>query len=82
MSVLTGATGEAQLSMALNSIFTPLSSYSFLVFTVLYMPCIAAFAATKRELGSFKEAVITVSYQTLTAYVVATIIYQVGSFLL
>lgn len=82
LSVLTGATGEAQLSMALNSIFTPLSSYSFLVFTVLYMPCIAAFAATKRELGSFKEAVITVSYQTLTAYVVATIIYQVGSFLL
>ena len=82
LSVLTGATGEAQLSMALNTIFTPLSSYSFLVFTVLYMPCIAAFAATKRELGSFKEAVITVSYQTLTAYVVATIIYQVGSFLL
>lgn len=82
LSVLTGATGEAQLSMALNNIFTPLSSYSFLVFTVLYMPCIAAFAATKRELGSFKEAVMTVSYQTLTAYVVATIIYQVGNFLL
>lgn len=55
LSVLTGASGAA-LSAALQEIFTPLSAYAYLVFTVLYMPCIAAFAATKRELGSWKEA--------------------------
>jgi len=79
LSVLTGAASDAQLSVALNTMFTPLSSFSFLVFTVLYMPCIAAFAATKRELGSIKQAVYTATFQTVVAYIVALIFYQVGS---
>jgi ferrous iron transport protein B len=82
LSVLTGVTTDAELSVVLNTMFTPLSSFSFLAFTLLYMPCIAAFAATKRELGSFKNAVLTASYQTVTAYIVALIIYQVGSLFL
>jgi len=82
LSVLTGVTTDAELSVVLNTMFTPLSSFSFLAFTLLYMPCIAAFAATKRELGSFKNAVLTASYQTVTAYIVALIIYQIGSLFL
>lgn len=78
LSVLTGAS-DAGLSMAIESMFTPLSAFAFLSFTVLYMPCIAAFAATKRELGSWKEAFLTVCYQTLSAYVVALLIFQIGS---
>lgn len=79
LSVLTGAVTDVQLSAALGTIFNPLSSFAFLTFTLLYLPCIAAFAATKRELGSMKYAVLTAAYQTLTAYVVGTIVYQVGS---
>jgi ferrous iron transport protein B len=82
LSVLTGAATDAQLSATLNSIFTPLSAFSFLTFILLYMPCVAAFAATKRELGSMKYAVLTALYQTLTAFVVATIVYQVGSLII
>lgn len=82
LSVLTGATTDVQLSEVLNTIFTPLSSYAFLAFTLLYMPCIAAFAATKRELGSMRYAILTVLYQTVTAYIVALLIYQLGSLFL
>lgn len=79
LTVLTGAASDAQLSTALQSIFTPLSAFSFLAFTVLYMPCVAAFAASRRELGSLKSAVLTAFYQTGTAYVVAFLIFQIGS---
>ncbi len=79
LSVLTGVSSDLQLSIALNTIFTPLSSFAFLTFTLLYMPCVAAFAATKRELGSLKYATLTAVYQTLTAYVVGMVVYQIGS---
>ncbi len=78
LTVLTGAASDAQLSTALQSIFTPLSAFSFLAFTVLYMPCVAAFAASRRELGSLKSAVLTALYQTGAAYVVAFLIFQIG----
>lgn len=82
LSVLMNAASDAQLSVMLNSVLTSLSAYAFLVFTILYMPCIAAFAATKRELGSMKEAVYTALFQTVTAYVIALIIYRIGSVIL
>ncbi len=79
LTVLTGAVTDAELSTVLNTIFTPLSAFAFLTFTLLYMPCIAAFAATKRELGSLKYALLTVFYQTATAFLVGTLVYQIGS---
>lgn len=82
LAVLTGAGSDAALSSVLNTIFTPLSAISFLVFTILYMPCVAAFAASKRELGSFRAAVATAVFQTATAYFVATLVYQVGRLLI
>jgi len=78
LSVLTGAATDVQLASALSAIFTPRSSFAFLTFCLLYMPCIAAFAATKRELGSMKYAVLTALYQTGTAYVVGAVVYQVS----
>lgn len=81
LTVLTGVTNDLELSMLLNTIFTPLSSFAFLTFVLLYMPCIAAFAATKRELGSMKYAIMTAAYQTITAYIAALIIYQLGMLL-
>lgn len=82
LSVLTGASSDLQLSTAISTIFSPLSSFAFLTFTLLYMPCIAAFAATKRELGSIRYAVMTAVYQTVTAYVVGMLVYQIGNLIL
>ena len=79
LTILTNASSEAHLSDALMTIFTPVSAFAFLCFTVLYMPCVAAFAATKRELGTWKQALAVVSFQTGVAYVVAFFIYQIGS---
>lgn len=82
LTILTGAASSADLSIILQSVFTPLSAVSFLAFTILYMPCVAAFAASKRELGSFTQAVLTAAYQTGVAYLVSFIIFQVGSLIL
>jgi ferrous iron transport protein B len=79
LTILTGASSDAQLSAMLTQMFSPLSAFSFLAFTILYMPCVAAFAASKRELGSMKEALLTAAYQTLVAYLAALVIFQVGS---
>lgn len=65
-------------NMALTDLFTPLAAYSFLCFTLLYMPCIAALAVTKREMGSIKSALLTVGYQTGVAWIVAFLVYNVG----
>lgn len=82
LTVLTGAATDLELSTVLNTMFTPLSSFAFLTFTLLYMPCIAAFAATKRELGSMKYAMLAALYQTATAFIAGTLVYQIGSLFL
>jgi ferrous iron transport protein B len=81
LTILTGAVNDTQFSGALQTIFTPFAAFAFLVFTVLYMPCVAAFAAAKRELGSFGRALLTALYQTGVAYMVAVVVYQVGRLL-
>ena len=80
LSVLTNTTGN-ELSLALQQLLTPASAFAFLTFTVLYMPCIAAFAATKRELNSWWQAIATAGFQTGMAYLVAMLVYQIGSLL-
>jgi ferrous iron transport protein B len=58
--------------------FTPLSAYSFLVFTLLYPPRVAAMAAIRRELGSAKYTWMSVGIQVGAAYAVSLLIYQIG----
>jgi len=70
--------GSAELAIALQTYFTPLKAYAFMAFTLLYMPCVAAFGAIKREMNSWKWTLFTVGYQTGTAWLVAFLIYQVG----
>jgi ferrous iron transport protein B len=76
LAVLCGASG-AGLSSILQTILTPASAVSFLVFTLLYMPCIAAFAAIRREIGT-KDAVAAMAFATGTAWVMACIVYHVA----
>lgn len=78
LSVLTNASNPEALYLALNSLLTPASAFAFLTFTVLYMPCVAAFAATKRELDSWWQAILTAGYQTGVAYFVAFIVYRLA----
>ena len=78
LSILTNSTSDAQLAGALAAIFTPASAVAFLTFTILYMPCIAAFAATKRELGSLRGALLTAGYQTAVAYAMAFCMYHIS----
>ncbi|RPF47980.1 ferrous iron transport protein B [Hydrogenoanaerobacterium saccharovorans] len=78
MSVLYGAGGLA-LQAVLATQFTPLSAYAFMVFSLLYMPCIAAFVSIRREMNSLKWALATVLMETGVAYVVALLVYQIGS---
>lgn len=60
-------------------VFTPLSSLSFIIFILLYFPCVAVIAAIKKESGSWKWAAFTVFYTTGLAYLMALLVYQVGS---
>ncbi|WP_352400639.1 ferrous iron transport protein B [Anaerotignum sp.] len=75
MSVLLGTT-VAQLNGALSTLFTPMSAISFLVFTLLYTPCVAAVAAVKRELNSGVLAAGIAFLQCVVAWIVAFGVYQ------
>jgi ferrous iron transport protein B len=77
LAVLVGSSGAA-LGDVLQSLFVPLSAYSFLIFTLLYTPCVAAVATVRRELGSLKGTFFIVLYQTGFAWLVAFVVYQVG----
>jgi ferrous iron transport protein B len=80
LAVLTGSS-VAELGHNLHTLFPPLSAFSFLAFTLLYTPCVAAIATVKRELGSIKGAVLVVLYQTVFAWLAAFCFYQIGSLL-
>lgn len=74
LGVLMG-TSTAVLGPALHSLFTPVSAISFLVFTLLYTPCVAAIAAVKRELESGWLALGVVILQCVVAWLAAFGVY-------
>ena len=76
LGILTG-TGVEALKTALPAMFTAASAVSFLAFTLLYTPCVAAIAAIGRELGGrFRGALVAV-FQCLVAWCVAAALYRV-----
>ena len=80
LSLFVGVTGSEALSAALRTLFTPLSAFTFLVFVLLYVPCMAAVATMRRELNSFRLTAFMVVYQCAVAYLVAFLVHTVGSF--
>ena len=58
---------------------TPLAAYCYLLFVLLYFPCIATIAAIRNETGSWKWALFAACYTTLLAWLVSAVVYQVGS---
>lgn len=61
---------------------TPLIAFSYLLFVLVYFPCIATVAAIKSETGSWKWTIFSMVYTTLLAWCVSALCYQVGSMLL
>ena len=62
-----------------NDGITPLIAFSYLLFVLIYFPCIATIAAIKSETGSWKWAMFTALYTTLLAWIISAVFYQIGS---
>ena len=71
-----------QLRSALHLLFTPASAASFLVFCLLYTPCVAAVATIHRELGSKWKTLVVVIGQCVIAWLAALVVYQTALVLL
>ncbi|WP_282674278.1 ferrous iron transport protein B [Lactococcus cremoris] len=69
-----------QLWSAIQATYTPLSAYSLLVFNLLCAPCVAAISTIYKEMGDVRWTLRAVCFQTLVAYSMSFIIYQLGSF--
>ena len=80
LAVLLG-TNVADLSTVLSNFFTPISAVSFLAFTLLYTPCIAAVATIRRELGSAIATLGVVIMQCGVAWAVSFAIYSLLNFI-
>ncbi len=73
-----GAEGNPMLLDQMASMFTVSSAYAFMIFNMLCIPCIAAVGAIKAEMGSWKWMWITLAFQTVTAYLTALLVNQIG----
>ncbi len=78
---LLGVSGTG-LDAALAQFFTPLSAYAFLVMTLLYVPCIAAVAATYAETKSVRWTSFMVLFTVLAGYLASVAVFQIGRLLL
>lgn len=79
LTILYNPSTESAMHGILQSVFTPVSALSFLIFVLLYMPCVAAFSAIRREMNSTKWAIGTVAFQTAVAWCVSFMVYQFGT---
>jgi ferrous iron transport protein B len=80
LGVLYGA-GEEGLSNVLQTTFTPLSAYAFMVMTLLYIPCAATIAVIRRETGSWRWTLFAVAYTLIVGWAAAVLVYQGGRLL-
>lgn len=72
--------GMTSLSHILTGLgFGPLNAYAFMVFSLLYIPCVATIGVIQREMRSWKWTVFTVIFQLLVAMLLSTLVYQIGS---
>ncbi|SHH14969.1 ferrous iron transport protein B [Tepidibacter thalassicus] len=84
MSIIYGLGEEAAagaFAQALSGTFTQLTAYTFMVFVLLYTPCVGVIGAIKRETNSWKWTVFSVVYQFIVAWIVAMIVFQIGRLL-
>ncbi|MDO4541192.1 MAG: nucleoside recognition domain-containing protein, partial [Syntrophomonadaceae bacterium] len=82
LGVLYGFEGAAASTSwaALQAAYSGLAGYSFLLFNLLCAPCFATIGAINSEMGSAKWTWAAIGYQTVLAYTMALIVYQLGMF--
>lgn len=78
LAVLTNTAEGACLGEMLTELYTPLSAFSFLVFCLLYTPCIAALAALQKEFGSWLRTAPFLAFQLAAAWAAAFLVFQIG----
>lgn len=76
------ASGAVVASALSGTFATPVAAYAFLVFVLLYVPCVAAVSTIYREMNSLKWTLASILWQLGAAYLGALIVYQVGSLLI
>ena len=81
ISGMEGDENTSGMSHVLHDLFTPLSAYAFMAFTLLYVPCIGTIGAIRQETNGYKWALTMCAITIVTAYIVSFLIYNVGLFL-
>ena len=80
--IASDASGDTRLQRALVRSVTPAGALAYMVFILLYFPCIATFVAIRRESGGWKWAIVTAVYTIALAWVAAFITFRIASLLL
>ena len=78
MNIIYFVPNDASLQGLLANYYTPLAAYSFMVFILLYIPCLATTATIYKETGSKKWTAFSMIYAFVIAYVLSLVIYQGG----
>lgn len=63
---------------AFANAFTPLTAYTFMVISLIYVPCVATIAAIRRETNSWKWTFFSIAYTLILAYIVGFVVYRIG----
>lgn len=82
MMVMFHTSSQASLIASIGHFFNPIAAYALLVFILLYTPCFATIGTIKAETGSYKWPAYSVVSSLIIAYLVATLIFQLGSLIL
>jgi ferrous iron transport protein B len=70
---------ESRISELIRNNMSRLSAMSMLLFILLYMPCVSTIVAIKNESGKWKWALFTMAYTIGLAWIVSTLVFQIGS---
>jgi ferrous iron transport protein B len=73
--------GPTPMAAAIGKAFTPLSAYAFMVFVLLYWPCVIVLIALRQEFGGWRWAALTIAYQGALSWSMAALVYQGGRLL-
>ena len=80
--VSDSAESEAQIAAAIRTVTTAPVALAYMVFVLIYFPCLATLIAIKKETGRWGWAIFAATYTTLLAWVVAFVVFQVGQWLM
>ncbi len=79
---ITGMQSIVDNVHAINPAFGPLNAFCLMLFCLLYVPCVAAVATVKKESGSWSFTLKMVAFQILIAWIISTVVFQIGSLFL